>query len=249
MEPPTPDEAWYVDAFRSDYRVVYPHRDVESAEREIRWVLEQGFGGRVLDLCCGYGRHCLALARAGVDVVGLDLSAELLRDASRLEGAERLAGRLFRGDMRRLPFAEGTFDGVLNLFSSFGYVGDDGDLEVLDEIARVLAPGGRGLLDLMNPARIRADLVPESTTERDGLRLVERRALVDGGRRVTKEVHLTLPGGAERRWREEVRMYETEELEHLLGERGLRVTAVHGGFGGGAYGPEADRQIVQIRRG
>lgn len=246
--PSTDSEPWYVTAFGSDYRRVYPHRDLASARAEVAWIRGQGISGRVLDLCCGFGRHSLALAAAGADVFGLDLSAQLLSEARTLPGGERLAGRLVRADARLIPFVDGAFDALVNLFSSFGYFGDDGDRRVIAEIARVLRPGGRALLDLMNPARIRANLVPESTTERDGVILHERRALRDAGRRVTKIVHLTLPEGEERTWREDVRMYETEELAALLAPRGLAITAVHGAFGGAPYDERAERQILVLER-
>lgn len=247
MQPPPADEPWYLTAFRSDYREVYPHRDLESARREVAALLQSGLRGRVLDLCCGFGRHSLALAEAGVAVVGLDLSAELLADASGLEGGERLRGRLVRGDALALPFRARSFDGLVNLFSSFGYFGERGDARMLDEIARVVRPGARVVLDLMNPARIRAQLVPESRTRREGLELLERRSLLDAGRRVIKEVLLILPSGEQRRWREDVRMYEIEELAPLLADRGLRIESVAGDFDGAPYGAESARQLLYSR--
>ncbi|MCP3920748.1 MAG: class I SAM-dependent methyltransferase [bacterium] len=246
MSPAT--EPWYVSAFRSDYRTVYPHRDLESARDEVRALARVGLRGRVLDLCCGFGRHTLALAEEGFDVFGLDLSADLLESAAELSGAERLRGRLVRADAMRVPFADASFDGIVNLFSSFGYFGEAGDLRVLDEIARLVRSGGRVVLDLMNPDRIRARLVPESTTERDGLVLRERRSLGEGGRRVTKEVTLTLPDGATKSWREDVRMYATAELEPLLAARGLAIDDVSGAFEATPFGPDAERQVITLSR-
>jgi len=237
------EEPWYVSAFQSGYRTVYPHRDLESARREVGYLLERGVAGRVLDLACGFGRHSIALLAAGLDVSGIDLSADLLADAP-----DSLAGRLARADIRHLPFADASFDAVVNLFSSFGYFAEEDDGAVLDEIARVLRPGGRAILDLMNPDRIRAGLVPESRTERDGIVLEERRSLSSDGRRVRKEVRLTLPGEAARTWTEDVRMYGTAELQALAEPRGLRLHAVEGGFDGSSFGPESERQIVHLSR-
>lgn len=241
-------EPWYVAAFRDEYLTVYPHRDLDSARREAAWLIEHGVKGRVFDLCCGFGRHTLALREQGIDVVGLDLSPELLRHARELPRAELLDGRLLRGDARRLPFQAASFDSLVNLFSSFGYFGDAGDRQVLDEIARVLRPGGLAVLDLMNPARIRADLVPHSRTERAGHVLEEARSLEEGGSRVVKSVRLTLSDGHVRTWRESVRMYESAEMEQLLGARGLHVEAVHGGFAGEPAGARAPRQILKARK-
>jgi len=242
------DRPWYVAAFGEDYPAVYPHRDLASARREVTHLMEAGVEGRVLDLCCGLGRHSLALLEAGVDVLGVDLSPELLARAADLPGGARLAGRLLRADARAVPCMDQAFDGVVNLFSSFGYFGERGDEGVLDEVARLVRPGGYVVLDLMNPARIRASLVPSSSREVEGGVLEERRALEEGGRRVTKQVRLIAPDGGERRWREDVRMYEPEELAAMTSARGLRVTRVEGDFDGSAFGPSAPRQLLHLTR-
>lgn len=240
-------DPWFVEAFRADYLQVYPHRDVDSARREVAWILDQGLTGRVLDLCCGFGRHTLAMREREIDVVGMDLSMDLLERARLLPKSELLDGRLVRGDARRLPFADGVFDGLANLFSSFGYFGEDGDREVLDEIARVTKPGATVVLDLMNPARIRAGLVPHSRTERDGIVLDERRSLEECGRRVVKQVVLTSAHGDQRSWREDVRMYELEEMRALLAQRQFEIVHSAGEFDGSPLTATSARQILIVR--
>jgi SAM-dependent methyltransferase len=241
-------EPWYVEAFRTEYAQVYAHRDLESARREVDYLLANGVGGRVVDLCCGFGRHTLALCEHRVDAVGIDLSHELLLHARSLPHGERLRRRLIRGDARRIPMGAGTAGSIIVMFSSFGYFGDDGDREVLGEIARVLRPRGRVVLDLMNPARVRAELVPESRAEAQGALIEERRALADGGRRVVKDVRMRLPNGRERSWREDVRMYETAEIAELLRASGLELALVHGDFDGSPFDVRSPRQIVHAVR-
>jgi SAM-dependent methyltransferase len=242
-------EPWYVEAFRAEYVRVYPHRDVDAARREIAALRERGLAGRVLDLCCGFGRHTLALREHGYDAYGLDRSAELLAAARDLPGGALLEGRLLLGDARRLPLAAERFDRVLVLFSSFGYFGERGDEAMLAECARVLRSGGEVVLDLMNPERVRAELAPSSRTERGGAVLLERRWLEDDGRRVLKEVELRIPGRAPRRWVEDVRMYAPEELDSVLARAGFAPIERSAGFAGGAFGPRAERQLVRARRG
>lgn len=246
-------EPWYDTAFGRDYLAVYPHRDLAAARSEAAALVRGGLGGRTLDLGCGFGRHTLALRELGVEAFGLDRSAELLGRAPALEagagaGGRLLAGRLVRGDFRALPFAAGSLDSVCMLFSSFGYFDDAGNARVLGELRRALRAGGLAVLDLMNPARVRDELVPESLTERDGLRLEERRALVGGGRRVVKEVRLAR-GAAVREWREDVRLYEPPELEALVRGTGLRVERLAGDFGGADLAPTSPRLIAWLRRG
>ncbi len=96
----------------------------------------------MLDVPCGQGRHAHLLAEAGFNVDGLDYSADLLAVAAKRGTGSRL--RYTRGDMRKLP-ARWTerFDGVANLFTSFGFFDSPrDDLTVLTEFARVLKPGG-----------------------------------------------------------------------------------------------------------
>ncbi|HTF90814.1 MAG TPA: class I SAM-dependent methyltransferase [Planctomycetota bacterium] len=240
-------ERWYVEAFRSDYRRVYAHRDVASARDEVGFLIGHGLQGRVLDLCCGFGRHTLAMRERGLDAVGLDLSMELLLEARTLENGSLLDGRLLRGDAAALPFHRGSFDGVVNLFSSFGYFGELGDARMLSEIARVQKPGAIAILDLMNPAFVRANLRSQSSREGQDFLVRETRTLADGGRRVTKEVELRLPESGIRRWREDVRLYEEIEMRSLLAGRGLRVETVHGDFDGRPFGPESPRMVITAR--
>ncbi len=105
-------------------------------------LLELPSGARVLDCPCGQGRHAHLLAEAGFDVDGLDYSATLL-DVARQRGTGKTL-RYTKGDMRKLPSRwTARFDGVVNLFTSFGFFDDPrDDLRVLAEFARVLKPGG-----------------------------------------------------------------------------------------------------------
>ncbi len=98
---------------------------------------------RVLDVGCGTGRYASLLSeRLGRVVVGLDLSAGMLRrarDRVRDEGTEVA---LVQGDAVQLPFKEGSFDSV----SLVLVVHHVKPLEALmEELARVLSPGGRAI--------------------------------------------------------------------------------------------------------
>ena len=242
------EEPWYVAAFRSEYLTVYPHRDLESARREVAWAHRMGLGGRVLALCGGFGRHSLALRELGVDVIGVDLSADLLRASRELDGELSISDRLVRGDVRALPFADGEFDGLVNLFSSFGYFGDEGDREVLGEVVRVARVGASCLFDLMLPSTIKAGLVPMSERETEAGKRIVQRSLEEGGRRGVKQVRLESREGDVQEWREDVRLYEPEELDALFEAAGLEVTGRFGGLSGEEFDGAASRQVVLTKR-
>lgn len=173
---------WYEESFGEDYLRVYNDRDEQGAAHEVHGMiawLKLPAGAEVLDLCCGMGRHSLSLAEKGYAVTGMDLSDVLLDEARKEEGADNV--RWVQGDMRELPFADGSFDAVVNLFTSFGYFKEDAEhVRVLREIRRVLRPGGRFIVDFMNPTHVKRHLKPYTGREEDGLKIEERRRIEDG---------------------------------------------------------------------
>jgi SAM-dependent methyltransferase len=235
---------WYIESFRAGYLELYPHRNLEAARAEVQFLASQGLCGRVLDLCCGFGRHSLALHERGLQVLGIDLSAELLAHAQLQPELAPIRDRLVRGDARAIPVRSGSM--VLNLFSSFGYFGEGGDRLVLAEIARVLGPRGCLVLDLMNPQRVRQSLVPSSKSQRGDALLLETRWLAPDGATVFKDVEFHSPQGVQR-WREEVRMYEPLELDALLLAAGFAVESRFGDFAASTFGADSPRQLVFAR--
>jgi SAM-dependent methyltransferase len=242
-------DPWYRNWFGEDYLKLYPHRDHEEAEDAVALLvdrLEPAPGLRVLDLACGGGRHLHHLRDRSLEATGLDLSLALLREA-----AETAPGvPLVRGDMRRLPFAGGSFGIVTSFFTSFGYFEDEAqDRAVLGEISRVLAPGGWVVLDFLNASRVRRSLTPRDETVVDGRRVVQERALMEGGRVVEKRIHFQPPeGGPTRTFLERVRLYDPPELEELLASRGFEVRERLGDYDGSPFVAEAPRFIVLARR-
>jgi hypothetical protein len=100
----------------------------------------------------------------------------------------------------------------------------------------------------MNPPFVRAGLRAESQRESDHYSLREQRSLSEGGRRVTKSVELRLDDGPTRRWREDVRLYEYDDMRRLLVPRGLELTAAWGGFDGSALSEGSERMLLRAVR-
>ncbi len=155
--------------------------DESVVAREVAFMVRQiGSAKSVLDLCCGPGRHAAPLVERGYTILGLDVDDEALRDARR-----RAPGAFFiRGDMRRIPLASGTVEAVLCMWQSFGHFGVDANAAVLAEMARVLRPHGRLLLDVYH-RDFHAARLGERTIERDGARVRELRSMANGRLRAT----------------------------------------------------------------
>src|SRR5436309_15962 len=100
-------------------------------------------GERVLDVGCGPGRHALALARRGIDVVGVDLSEDFIALARDAAAAEGLSASFEAGDVRELAH-DGEFDAVVCLCQGgFGLLGGRDEPRAFERIAAALRPGGR----------------------------------------------------------------------------------------------------------
>ncbi|AEV83173.1 SAM-dependent methyltransferase [Actinoplanes sp. SE50] len=122
-------------------------------------------GMTVLDLACGHGSLAAALAARGCRVTGLDFSEVFLARARSDAAARALDIDYVPGDMRELPREwTGRFDRVVNWSTAFGYFDDAVNRHVLDEIVRVLRPGGRLALDLDNQVRFLTSWTPSRIT-------------------------------------------------------------------------------------
>ena len=145
-----------------------PHRDAAEAERAVALILERtGVRSRAGGCSTSPAARAATPARfeaAGARCVGLDLSAALLRVARGVTGAP-----LVRADMRALPIRPGSMDLTVNLFTSFGYFERDAEhAAALHEMVATRAAGGWFVIDFLNPAPVRARLVPRETRRLDG---------------------------------------------------------------------------------
>ncbi|MCK9375587.1 MAG: class I SAM-dependent methyltransferase [Syntrophobacterales bacterium] len=96
-------------------------------------------GRRVLEVGCGTGNFSLASARRGAEVVGLDCSGSMLARAQDKAGRQGLAITWVRGLASGLPFADGSFDGLMCILA-LDFMADRE--MALQEMVRVLSPGG-----------------------------------------------------------------------------------------------------------
>ena len=240
--------AWYARWFGEEYLRLYPHRDQGEADRAVELVaglVELTDQDRVLDLACGAGRHLRAMEECGIRSVGLDLSHPLLQRAR--EAVPETA--LVRADMRYIPFGDDSFSLVSSFFTSFGYfMSPEEDRRVLDEVRRILRPGGHLVLDFLNSARVREGLVPHDEREVDGRLVVQERRLVDGGRSVEKTIRMSAIGsGEEERFIERVRLYDPDELEELLVSAGFSPVCSFGDYQGTPFAAGSPRFILLAR--
>jgi SAM-dependent methyltransferase len=244
--------SWFESFFDDDWLRIAVDRDDDRTPHEVDFLLGRlalDPGGCVLDVACGHGRHALELARRGYRVTGVDLSAPSLELARRNAAEAGADIDYIHGDMRELPW-RAEFDGAFNLFSSFGYFeSQPEDERVVGAVARALRPGGRFVLDVVNPPALFSRFTPKSwDTAPDGrLTITEVDYDVRSGRNLQTWTIVRPDGSRVTKWFS-VRMYTAPELEAMLGHAGLAVVELHGGFDGAELTREAWRLIVTAER-
>ena len=253
-------------AFIADlYDHVAPYRDrpdvsffVEAAEES---------GGPVLEVGCGTGRILIPTARAGIEIVGLDLSPHML-DVCReqlLKEPQEVQSRaqLVEADMRHFALGR-AFKLVTTPFRPFQHLTTvDDQISCLKCIHRHLVKGGRLILDIFNPlleSLTRDDVgqeggdEPEFTTP-DGRRVVRRHKIVSRDRfnqinYVELIYYVTHPDGREERLVHAfpMRYLFRFEAEHLLARCGFEVEQVYADYDKSPYGSKYPGELIFVAK-
>jgi D-alanine-D-alanine ligase len=180
---------------------------------------------RILDLCCGQGRHALELARRGFrNVSGMDRSRYLVRLAKRRAGEMGLPVSFHEGDARRIRLRDTDFHCIAILGNSFGYFERaEDDLDVLRAALRALAPGGRIVLDIVDGLWMRENFEARSWEWIDQHHLVcrERSLSRDGDRLISREVVVHDERGVIVDQFYAERLYDHERITSLLDAAGF----------------------------
>lgn len=216
--------------------------------------------GQVLELGCGTGRVTMPLAHEGVQVVGVDRSAEMLARARRRVTRQRRGVRpgLVRADIRALPFPSGTFPMVMAPYGILQSLLSERDLKAtLKDVGRVVRHDGIFALELV------ADLPAWGEYSR---RVSLKGRRTPGGSQITliESVRQDAPKGltifdqefVERRGRAvrrrafalTFRTLSVPQMTRRLAAAGFAVEALLGDYDGGPWHRDADAWIIIARR-
>jgi len=247
------------------YDHVVPYRD----RPDVTFFVEaaQESGGPVLEIGSGTGRVLIPTARAGIEIVGLDLSSHMLEICRErlLQEPEDVQARvqLVQGDMRDFELDQ-AFRLVTLPFRPFQHLTTVEDqLSCLGSIHRHLVAGGRLILDIFNPSleALTSDTVgqeigdePEFTTP-DGRRVVRRHKIVSRDlhsqiNHVELIYYVTHPDGREERLVHAfpMRYLFRFEAEHLLARCGFEVEEVYADFDKSPYGSKYPGELIFVAR-
>lgn len=245
-----------------DYAPFYDWENAQTvARRDLRfWErLASAQEGRVLELGCGTGRIMVPVARAGVDLVGIDRSEPMLaRAGQRLRRAGLANVRLLRGDIRALPFRRRPgFALVMAPYGILQSLTRERDLrDTLASVHRVLRPGGLFGLDLVpDLPRWTEYTRRKSLSGRSGpirhLTLIES-VHQDRRRRLTifDQEYVERRGREHRvhRFSLTFRTLSMRQMRRRLEQAGFRIQAALGDYQGGPWDARADVWVIIAAR-
>jgi SAM-dependent methyltransferase len=245
-----------------DYAPFYDWENARTvARRDVRfWQrLAAAQAGRVLELGCGTGRIAVPVAKAGVDLVGIDRSAPMLDYARRrLRRVKAARAWLVRGDIRFLPFRiRPGFGLVMAPYGMLQSLTRERDLrDTLASVHRVLRRGGLFAVDLV------PDL-PRWSEYRRRVSLAGRRGrgthltLIESvrqdrrtGRTIFDHEYVERRGRTRRAHRFSLtfRTLSVPQMSGRLERAGFSVDAVLGDYQGGPWDPRADVWVILAKR-
>jgi len=228
------------------YGHMFPDESFAAAEEQVGRFSELTGSpfSRVLDLCCGPGRHSIPLAKRGAAVTGVDRSSFLLKKARARAESDNLKTEWIQEDMRTFV-RPGQFDLAICLFTSFGYFEkEEENLAVLRNIHSSLWPGGSFIVDVLGKEILARRFAPSAVEEYpDGTMMIERREIIADWSR-TRATWILIQNNQATRWVINTALYSGQELASLLRKTGFKDVRLYGTWKGGPYDLNAERLIA-----
>ena len=245
--------SWHdTDPFWIDFHdVMFHQRRWALAEEEVEGVIRLGWvaeESEILDMCCGPGRHALALASRGHHVIGIDRTVPYIEQARSRAADMGLDVGFEIGDARTYQ-NPGRFDASICLYTSFGYFEEaKEDLALLRNICVSLKAGGVFAID-MNGKEVSARVYKGRSWEdmENGAKLLEDRTVGPDWEWIENK-WTVVQDGIQKETTFRVRMYSGVELKQILREAGFGSIQLYGDWTGIPYDEQARRLIAIARK-
>jgi D-alanine-D-alanine ligase len=189
-------------------------------------------GHRVLDLCGGQGRHSMKLTeRCIADCTVVDFSGHLVKMGLQTAREKGYSVRFIQGDARRTGLPANTFDHVIIMGNSLGYLPQpEDDNKILEEAFRLVKPGSQLLVDITDGQKVRAEMVPNAWHEVDeDLVVCRQRELINGAVRA-REMVFSRSKGLIRDQSYAIRLFTSNQLEKVILDAGFVDVCLHKDF-------------------
>ncbi|MDR3161228.1 MAG: class I SAM-dependent methyltransferase [Spirochaetaceae bacterium] len=205
-------------------------------------------GPRALDLCCGFGRITLELARRGFYPTGVDITGSYLAAAREDAACEGLEAEWVHADARSF-IRPAFFDLAVNLYISFGYFEDpEDDRRMVTNVYESLKPGGAFIIETLGKEIAVRDFVEAEWFEREGYTVLTRYCPVDSWASLQNQ-WILIKGEKRIEKTFTQRLYAASELRTLLEEAGFSPVEIYGDWDKAPYDHRAAALIAVGRKG
>lgn len=199
-------------------------------------------GSRFLDLGCGKGRHSVYINKKGFDVTGVDLSPENIKLAKHHQN-DHLN---FHVHDMRLPIADGDFDYILNLFTSFGYFESIAEnRKVLESASISLKSKGIILIDFLNVNQVIDGLVETEVQVIDGITFNISRRVINGA--IEKKINIVDEHG-EHDYFERVKALSRQDFIGMLTQANFEILDTFGNYNLDIFNEKESPRLILIAR-
>ena len=243
---PTP---WFEDdSFWADFApLMFNDQRWSLAEEEAEAVIkltDLKLPGRILDTCCGVGRHSLAFAARGFHVTGVDrtrIYLDAALESSRVEGYDI---EFLLEDVRRFV-RPGSFDAAVNMFTSFGYFENESEEKAfLSNVYTSLKPEGVFILDLMGKELLARDFRESEWFEQGDYLVLQKHRVLGHWERLENRWIVMEKEGKTIDYTFSHSVYSAVEISALLAEAGFSQVLIFGSLDGRPYNEHAERLIA-----
>jgi D-alanine-D-alanine ligase len=244
---------WYTDFFSAETPGrLGKYDESEQSRLQVDFIagcLQLTTESKLLDLCCGKGRHLLEFLRRGLNAAGADSSAYMISECRTRAESEGLNPDLKVCDIRELDYVS-EFDAITMVLPAIGFFEtDQDDYLVMENIARALKPNGLLYMDLVGlESSIRAYIPERHTINRRGDRVVKmKRYDPTRGRMLGSEVTYLSDGTTDER-RFSQRLYTYSEMSNMLRQAGFTMDAAYGDYTGSEYTIDSSNMIMLAQK-
>jgi len=233
-------EAYFITAYAMNH----------AAKYEVEFILNQADippDAKILDMCCGYGRHSYELAKRGYHVTGVDYSEVLVEKARKRISSENLKNLEYKtGDIRH--YNDGNkYHLVLNLFISLGFFSSEQDNEkAIETLCNSVAENGYLVLELHNFENViqqKNELIKAPggytiKTTRDFDRINKRLSMtrVVNHREDVKVYEM------------KIRVYEFDEIMEICSRYNMKYFKHFGDYSGSAFDSNSERLLLFLKK-
>ncbi len=238
-------ENWFLNFFDDNYLKIYlENQDPILTKKQVDLIINElslNAFDRILDLGCGIGRHLIEIGKRGFFGVGIDFNDKYIDLANRSKGDLKNI-EFIKMDMREIDF-ENEFDGVISMWTSFGYFSDEENFSLLKKINRALKKKKRFLLDIENIYYMLKNLPKERWERKEDYFLLEKNELNIKTSRLKTE-RFIIKENEIKSYKRVYRIFTLKEIELYLKEAGFLILKIFGGYEKEKFNSQSKRLII-----